>query len=241
MARKRELDKEHTISGMWWLPSRPNKIVPGTLTYRPGTKIELQLAGRLHSKAELFGTKLLGPREPNFELYGKSPEGELFTLRDCYSVHLPGYQEVIAPHFVMAGMHYDVAGDSKIDTAQLEITNLGAWVDQFKCTGTYAPELTDPALAVAAKPSLAGNAFEGRLPHISATLAIPQSVSWSRGPSSMKLTYQCHIRLTFDQPVEMDRASEIAGHVRHLLSLLIGKPTLAGQSHLTRTSRRMAS
>lgn len=76
------MDKPLLIKGYWWLPSTPENIVAGILTYTPKESITLELIGQL--KPETSAIEEFINREEECAILGYSSDAKEISLINCY-------------------------------------------------------------------------------------------------------------------------------------------------------------
>lgn len=122
-----QIKEEIKTTGYFWLPSTPDRQVPGTLTIREGGEIELEIMGLI--KDMTIGNHCDLPRIVGFiERYG------LITLDSCqyvkgnnYNYQL--YRLLFYCHKALFGVAYDNNEDILLNTFQFSVEGLNEWVN----------------------------------------------------------------------------------------------------------------
>ena len=120
------IKEEFKRSGDFWLPSTPDRKVPGILSISDGGSIELEVFGLLSDDMEAF----LHPIE---RIVGHIEKDGVVTLDDCYykthklnSVGRP--KSVIHVNIAFTGVVYDEAESPLFNTLTFSIEGIDEWV-----------------------------------------------------------------------------------------------------------------
>lgn len=130
------LDEEREWIGDWWLPEKPDVIVPGILRYEPDTGLHLQLIGGFEdeSVARLPPGLLMLPAGPTrWSMVHGRAESTLITLRDVHHRKTSGYtfgisrpaSQLLAPTVALIGIHQAV--DAQFGEVTVSIERLHNW------------------------------------------------------------------------------------------------------------------
>jgi len=115
------IKEEFKKSGYFWLPSSPERIIPGTLTITDGGNIELELFGVFDNNDKL--ARIIG----HIEKHG------LVTLDDCFyknqTISVPGISKSsIFVNNALIGVAYDDKELVLLNTFQFSIEGIDEWV-----------------------------------------------------------------------------------------------------------------
>jgi hypothetical protein len=120
--------KEFAKKGMFWLPSNPDKKIPGTLTITDGGDIELEVVG-------LFGREvdLLKKDDDLSRILGNIEEHGLVTLDDCFyrtwNITFGGLSHSrISVRRVYCGIAYDEKEIPYFNTFSFSVEGIDEWV-----------------------------------------------------------------------------------------------------------------
>jgi hypothetical protein len=119
-----------TVEGTWWLPSGPQRQVPGTLTFGDdGLELVLHDALRqFEDEGQVHADALEWKVEP--VLHGRARDGQAYTLFDAGGANLTGpfdlVQETYRPETALAGCHTVV---DKFAELWCGFDHLDAWSD----------------------------------------------------------------------------------------------------------------
>lgn len=227
----------------WWLPERPDRRIPGRLTWDPDTGGDLELLGELREPQILDnhlpsgGIQKYRARQHKRDrrypvIHGsritKSGHEDAYTLLHSLSLNSPGfhglteYPEHISAGAVIHGAWYTDPADIEADRAIFCIRHLSTWVDTEGLETTY-PALegdTDGPYAI-----IKGH----RLPaystsHEGAEVKIHQyleHIGDHDRTSGIQQTWQLVINIA---PMgELERFTDIATDIRALVTIAAGK------------------
>lgn len=119
-------DIEH--SGKWWLPSSPEHIVAGTLTFSNQDGLELRLIGSLEASDTFSHSPKTYPI-----ILGLSVGGELITLSGCASagtrMTIPGFlSQDYRINFCFVGGHFNEESQLSFNRFEIQYSRLPDWV-----------------------------------------------------------------------------------------------------------------
>jgi ApeA N-terminal domain 1 len=146
------IKEEFKRSGYFWLPSAPEKRIPGTLSISDGGNIELEIMGLLE-EANAFTYDLNLKR-----IVGNIEKDGLVTLDDCsYMQKIVSFDEIskspLLVKYVFSGVAYKEGESISFNTLNFSVEGIDEWVEisgikvdsHYKsCTGTitYQPPET---------------------------------------------------------------------------------------------------
>lgn len=120
--------KEFAKRGMFWLPSNPDKKIPGTLTITDGGEIELEVVG-------LFGREsdLMSQTDDLSRILGHIEIHNLVTLDDCFyrtwNIAFGGVsQSRISVRRAYCGNTYDEKVVPSFNTFSFSVEGIDEWV-----------------------------------------------------------------------------------------------------------------
>lgn len=125
------MTEQIVIKGYWWLPSSPDTVVAGILTYTPNESIVLELIGQL--KPEVSAMEEFINREEECAILGFSSDAKEISLINCYpsggnlnfSCRFP-IQRYKCQHLII-GTHVTTLDSPLFFKAQIEIPYLSLW------------------------------------------------------------------------------------------------------------------
>lgn len=119
------------IKGYWWLPSSPDDVVAGILTYTPNDSIKLELIGQLHPQTSAVEEFI--NREDENVIFGLSSDAKEISLLNCFpsggslnfSCKFP-IQRYKCQHLII-GAHITSLDTSFFFKTQVDIPYLSLW------------------------------------------------------------------------------------------------------------------
>lgn len=141
------LDKRAEWLGHWWIPSEPERRVPGTLRYNPDSGLLLSMIGGFEERIlRPVGSGVSYDRSTrSWPLILGLADGEQITLIDCdvvsskrrrFTDDLPSKLTVSAIN-ALVGVHLDGADDNIFTQCLVSVENLGQWSASTALTARY--------------------------------------------------------------------------------------------------------
>jgi ApeA N-terminal domain 1 len=189
------------VAGLWWMPTRPDHKVPGTLTFDLRKAGRLKLIGGLRTpldRAEDFTDASTYGR-----LHGEC-EGHPFTLEGCFQRSLRGapsapYGEVIYVNNVYEDVWFSADERAEGDGLNFDVDGLTEWVARSGLVQTFCDSPADGEPWV----KLEGVSLpkrEAGLPG-TGTVTIEQKLSTKGRDTSLSLTESYSFKLAYDSNV----------------------------------------
>ena len=125
------IKEEFKKSGYFWLPSEPDRKLPGTLSISDGGHIELEVFGHFENSAEVLLNANLRPIE---RIVGHIEKNECVTLDDCHYKTLPlslmgGISKsIIRVGKAFTGIGYDEGESPVFNTLTFSVEGIDEWV-----------------------------------------------------------------------------------------------------------------
>jgi ApeA N-terminal domain 1 len=203
--------------GTWWLPTRPNRRIPGTLAISRDGRSQLELDGALAASSYELETNKARSRDYDIVLgrVGHEP----WTLYDCLTVSWESTGErltrqVLSVGTAFEGLRASRPDDLDFDTAALGLDLLGPWASWSEGSGRIIPQLSrgpDPArrAGVEYRPGSVLKAATNEW-----TIELREHLRSSNRParSELEIAYAFHVDLT--QPLHFEQ-----WHTRYLRPL----------------------
>ena len=126
------IKEEFKRSGDFWLPSVPDRVLPGTLSIADGGNIELEVAGLF--KSDEMEALLNDDSQSIERIVGHIEKDGLVTLDDCYyktgTINLVGGRSKSFIHInrVFAGVAYDEDTRPFFNTLTFSVEGIDEWV-----------------------------------------------------------------------------------------------------------------
>jgi hypothetical protein len=126
-------ESEFTKDGYWWLPSNPEKQVPGTIVYGQTLRLELRLLGSLQGEMEFL--QRMGRWGDSFQpeiILGLTADGKKITLFDSMqsggNFNFNSFMtENYLPRIVLEGRHFACADDMIFHQMTMRLSHIDEW------------------------------------------------------------------------------------------------------------------
>ncbi|MCY4262976.1 MAG: hypothetical protein OXC97_06670 [Candidatus Dadabacteria bacterium] len=124
---------EFKKSGYFWLPAKPEKKVPGTLSITEGGDIQLELIGLFDESIERMKNYMKGNDNPK-RIIGHIEGGNFVTLENCLQTSgdfpLPGNitKSTFFAHMAMVGVAYKEEENILVNTFRFSVEDIDEWV-----------------------------------------------------------------------------------------------------------------
>lgn len=124
--------EEFKRSGFFWLPSAPDKKIPGTLVITDGGNIELEVVGLFDQSIEGLN-KVLNSKEELERIVGHIEKHGLVTLDGCFykkqNIHFGGISKSsVYVNKALLGVAYGDKDAVLINTFQFSVEGIDEWV-----------------------------------------------------------------------------------------------------------------
>jgi len=129
---KLRIKEEFRKSGYFWLPSFPEKQIPGTLVITDGGDIELEVVGLFHESPEGL-TRALNGKEQFERIVGHIEKHGLVTLENCFyknsNIAFGGISKsTIYVNKALIGVAYDVGESILLNAFKFSVEGIDEWV-----------------------------------------------------------------------------------------------------------------
>lgn len=127
------IKNEFKKSGYFWLPAKPEKKVPGTLSVTEGGDIQLELIGLFDESVEGMNNYMKGNDNPK-RIVGQIEGGTFVTLENCLQTSrdfpLPENitKSTFFAHMAMVGVAYEEEENILINTFRFSVEGIDEWV-----------------------------------------------------------------------------------------------------------------
>jgi len=116
------------ISGLWWLPDKPDSKIGGVLKFNPEKETRLELIGTFNNLKEDLNKLVLIDI-----INGISSDGEEITLHRCFEVNLHFSSGFPISFYncgtIFVGAHFKNISNIKFNTIYINYSNLDQWVN----------------------------------------------------------------------------------------------------------------
>lgn len=229
------LNEPRTWRGYWWAPAERDNAMPGTLTYRPGGGLVLELVGgwdariRKEVRPGVFAFLEGSSRWP--VLHGLA-EGQEITLMDCLVTHTmsrnfgPPEEQTIHVLTALSGVHLDTADQAIFTQCHVAVEDLALWshssvlskslgIEGGRPNGSgsvVAQPVEDPSVTV--NGVVTSLVHEHTLPYFEST----------RGGTVGRMRETRFVRFEPSEPWSLADAQDHAKMVQDLLSISLHRP-----------------
>lgn len=217
------MSEEHTFRGLWWLPERPEKQIPGQLTLTVTNKASLDLQGAL---IDLDWNSDFNPSL----ILGLSQSGQQITLYKCYlSSHMTHSSSglssmMLGAQMVFIGVHFHSEKELRFKGLSIRYAHLEEWLSRHDFQVDYRDGNNHLVLEYK-QPSR----ITMRVDDYNIGIAARHSTSSSH--SEFKITQNAWIDLWVDADKTIDEYLKMVYHIQNFLSLAMDAPAYPLELH----------
>jgi hypothetical protein len=207
------------LSGWWWLPDRPGGRLYGTLKYKNGESISLELTGSFSDENIIFGGKIWRSEI----IIGFSENGKEVTLLTNYEIsrssHAPGTtRSIIISDYIFLGKHFISLESIRFSAIQANYTNLEEWMWDYPFESKHENDIWSTSYK---RPQ----SFKARVPSLNSIIESAFSVRNSGdGFRTFEWVHAGFIRLTPSQENNFKWFLRQLIDIQYLLSLCANAP-----------------
>jgi ApeA N-terminal domain 1 len=212
--------------GHWWLPENPDRKVSGTLTYKSGEEITLELLGSLREPEDRQEDQDFNARI----ILGICSEGRPLTLFQTYEI-AGGWSstgvrsQTIVVDYLVLEEHFIDFKEMRFTSAYITYTYLEEWLGKLPFKSELLKNEDTPSLNWKATFSTPPS-FEANVPSLQAKISEFHGHS-SKGSDAFRELVWGHtasLVITPDAKQNFDWYFKTQFELRNLLSVLIGRP-----------------
>jgi hypothetical protein len=217
-----------TVDGSWWLPSDPDKKIPGKLEFRPGEALGLDLFGSFEKTFAPFDiTDRFNPSVVN----GVSIDGVDFTLLSCsnggsnWNLSLGYGKTRYHVRSAISGARFGSLDELKIKECSFGLSLLEEWIGKHPFGKSFLRFQDGKVTLQVDFESETFFSFE--LPQIAATISATEYVGTGKDFSTLrKLSYDRKGSMIVkpDEPKDLLWFREVIVHIRNIFYLFTGLP-----------------
>jgi len=217
-------DFEH--KGHWWLPENPDRRVSGTLTYKSGEDITLELLGSLREPDNRREEQDFNPEI----ILGISSEGRPVTLFQTYEIGR-GWSstgvssQTIVVDYLFLEEHFTTSKEMRFSSAYVTYTYLEEWLGKLPFKSDLLKNGDEGSWNWKAT-FITPPSFEANVPSLHAKISEFHGHSSKGGDAFRELVWghTASLVITPDAKQDFDWYYKIQFELRNLLSVLIGIP-----------------
>jgi hypothetical protein len=136
---------EFECDGMWWLPSHPDILLPGILTYEPVNGAKLKILGAdAFGLADILGIDRKAWKPTYIELFCGNTSKGAATLYNCTLSQMQvadTFRSVTySPGLVFLGCHLTSKEERLFESISVQFTNLEEWVNIGEWVQTFTDD-----------------------------------------------------------------------------------------------------
>ncbi len=228
------IKKEFKKSGFFWLPSNPEKKIPGILTILDGGKIELEVVGLFDDSADGY----FNNKDDLKRIIGHIEKDGLVTLDDCFyrnkNFSFGGISKsLIHVHKVVSGVAYDKDEIISFNTFEFSIEGIDEWVGVSGIKVTYPEDMRSATITFVPPQELSFNLNNG--------MQLLIIFGWTLPGFSLtteaKITQKTYFKLVSKDSRALDDFTSIAYRITTLLCFAIDQTVCLEQ--VTATSNEI--
>jgi hypothetical protein len=220
------LFEDFEYKGFWWLPTDPENKVPGTLIYKSGDRMMLELLGSL-SEDEQNSNAL-----KNHTIVQGVAEGHrictLQRLLHTNSSFIGGNEAYRSSYIVnrlFEGKHFASPDEIRFSSISINYTSLEDWITDCPYEEGHEKDESSQTLTITASRKVPYPVFEVNVPSISATISASLEFEGSIGIRTLRWKSTGFIHILPEHPSSFEWFWGIQSDIRNLLTLLMNEPT----------------
>src|SRR5208283_2473050 len=210
------------VSGHWWLPSRPEERIAGTLSYSRDAGVRLELTG-VFSSPEFDSVGFLSqPRSVRLELVlGSDADSQPFTLHKLDLLQLSS-TSAFRVSYLLVGKHFLSPDEIAFGSARIQYTHLEAWscYQHTRSAKSVTPDCFSLEVPTSVATLLRTNET-GAAKEISLHAYTWQSFTLGL----VELKPSAYFSIEFAEKTDLRTAFAIGNDLGQLMTMLIGEPS----------------
>ncbi|MCU1267845.1 MAG: hypothetical protein JWM21_4163 [Acidobacteria bacterium] len=212
-------------SGFWWLPSSAENRVPGTLRYKVGDRMTLELLGSLQGDSEAS--------EGDFDsdiILGIAEGNRICTLQKIIrtSSKSIGRNDVHRSSFIVhrlfEGKHFASVEDIRLASLSISYTSLEEWITDCPYDKSHETDESSGTLKFIASHLVPYPVFESRVASLNSTIRGNLTFEHSLGIRELEWKSTGYIDIVPDEPASFEWLWQVQGDIRNLFTLLMNEP-----------------
>ncbi|MGC4805728.1 HEPN domain-containing protein [Micromonospora sp. DT233] len=232
VSERGRLDLAWEWSGYWWLPTEPERKVPGTLRYEPAEGLQLSLIGGFEERVlQTLGDGVVSVMEGrrSWSVICGVAETREITLLDCIPTSSRSYgfgfdgpdKQTIHATIALAGTHLEDIDQEVFAVSLVSVENLNTWAGSSVFTSTLGlkDERADGRGSISVEPvdgpSVVMDDMAVRLSHVHTLPHFDQR----RGRSIGRMTDSVLVRFESTKSFSLNAALDHAKAIQDLVSL----------------------
>jgi hypothetical protein len=208
------------ISGHWWLPTKPEHKIPGTLTVNPDAGVRLELVGRFDSpEFDAFG--MFSRNVPLEIVLGADADGEVYTLHKLDMLQISN-TSTFRVSYLLAGKHFPTLEEIVFSSALIQYTYLEAW---SRFNFAQSGKSDSPDFLLIQVPINVETLFRmGGAGEIK-ELSLDAHALWRQSLSAIDIKPSAHFKIDLNAAADLRTFFQLVNDLGHFMTLLIGEPS----------------
>lgn len=237
---KLRIKEEFKKSGYFWLPSDPERRIPGTLVITDGGNIELEVVGLFDESIEGLNRDLNGKDELE-RIIGHIEKHGLVTLNDCFyknkNISFGGISKSsIIVNKALIGVAYDDKEIVLFNNFQFSVEGIDEWVGLSGIKVEHQFEKQTASITYSPPEEISLNLNNGMKLSITFSWFLPGSPN----AKEAKITQKTYFKLSSEQERPLNEFISAAYKITTLLSFAIDKTVCIERVSATSDAIRQA-
>ena len=224
---------EHKRSGFFWLPSTPDKKVPGTVNIFDGGLVTLEIVGLLDESIEALNGK-----EDLSRIVGNIEKEGFITLERCFykrkTISFGGIStSLIHANLALSCVGYEKDEKITFSTFSFHVEGLDEWLATTGLSFDYDRPSKSAAIYYTPPPEVSVKLENG----LSLTIKFQHTLPRSNSITEAKITQRAFLELSSEAEIELDEFIETAHKLNYLLCFALD--STASINNVAATSRTL--
>lgn len=224
--RDYDLFDDFEYSGDWWLPTSPQHRVSGTLRYKPGDRMTLELLGSLQPDNERSDDL------PDSDIILGIVEGSRpCTLQYCIQTRSksiasgPVYRSWYIVDRLFEGKHFPAPEEISFASLSVSYTSFENWVARVPYQSGHERDQASSKVRFIASHVVPHDLFEARVASLNSTIRARLGFEGSLGIRTLMWKSTGCVEILPDQPASFEWFWKIQNDIRNLFTLFMNNPT----------------
>jgi len=213
--------------GFWWLPEKPDKKVPGTLTYRSGDRMTLELLGSLQAGSL---REIRNDDDPDIIL-GIADGNRVCTLNGVThtSSRSIGATDIYRSKYIInrlfEGKHFNSVADIKFSSISINFTSLEEWITHLPYDEDIEANDETQTIKTTASYVYPHAVFEATVPSLHCAINASLEFNDRIGLRVLKWKSTGYIHVVPEAFSSFDWFWDVISDTQNLLTLFMNTPT----------------
>jgi hypothetical protein len=222
------LFEDFEYKGFWWLPEQPENKVPGSLSYKCGDIMTLELLGSLQN------TTLRGSHEGSSNpdtILGIAEGKRLCTLngilhtKSRFNKSSGIFRSTYIIERLLEGKHFSSSADIKFSSISINYTSLEEWITHIPFNEDIQEDETSRIIKTTASHEYPHSVFEADVPSLNCKIKASLEISSSVDTRVLEWESTGYIQIVPTTASDYEWFRRVLGDLRNLLTLFMNAPT----------------